>query len=152
MVYAFIVIILMLALAPLVSALPSKSQREKIALRDRARDLDLRVSIRRLPEPPPRFKFRSERELICYSRSVKRDIVETRRLLFVQMEGVWRQSEELDEPMHWLDELPPGVLLVTVSTCEIDFFWNEEGGVEALKKIAQAADSMLQIKINKKLN
>ena len=46
----------------------------------------------------------------------------------------------------WLDELPPGVLLVTVSPCGIDFFWNEEGGVEALKKIAQAADSMLQIK------
>ena len=146
MVYSLIIIILMLALAPLISALPSKSQRDRIALRDHASDLDLRVSIRRLPEPPPRFKFRCERELICYSRSVKKDILGNRRLLFAQTGGVWRQSEESDEPMHWLDELPPGVLLVTVSPCGIDFFWNEEGGVEALKKIAQAADSMLQIK------
>ena len=45
---------LAVVIAPLMSAMPSKSQRAKAALRDQARACNLRVSLRPLPPIPAR--------------------------------------------------------------------------------------------------
>ena len=66
MVYVLIVLGLAVVIAPLMSAMPSKSQRAKAALRDQARTCNLRVSLRPLPPIPPRFRFASDDEFACY--------------------------------------------------------------------------------------
>ena len=68
MVYVMIVLGLAVVIAPLMSAMPSKSQRAKAALRDQARTSNLRVSLRPLPPIPPRFRFASDDEFACYER------------------------------------------------------------------------------------
>ena len=52
MVYVLIVLGLAVVIAPLMSAMPSKSQRAKAALRDQARTCNLRVSCARYPYHP----------------------------------------------------------------------------------------------------
>ena len=68
MVYLLILLGLAVVVAPLMSAMPSKTQRAKAGLRDLARAHDLRVSLRPLPAVPARFRFEPEDELACYER------------------------------------------------------------------------------------
>ena len=73
MVYVLIVLGLAVVIAPLMSAMPSESQRAKAALRDQARACNLRVSLRPLPAIPPRFRFASDDEFACYERRLSAD-------------------------------------------------------------------------------
>ena len=71
MVYVLIVLGLAVVIAPLMSAMPSKSQRARAALRDQARACNLRVSLRPLPPIPPRFRFESDDEFACYEKRLR---------------------------------------------------------------------------------
>ena len=71
MVYVLIVLGLAVVIAPLMSVMPSKAQRQKAALRDEARDCALRVSMRPLPAIPARFRFTPDGELACYERRLQ---------------------------------------------------------------------------------
>ena len=141
MVYALIFLGLAVVIAPLVSVMPSKAQRRKAALRDRARELGLRVSLRPLPEVPPRFRFVPEGELVSYERLLPKSLQQSARCVrYVRCDGEWLRTSGETEAPDWLASLPDGVALVQLSEAAISIFWNEQGAIEDLECISQAIE------------
>jgi hypothetical protein len=135
--YLLILLGLAVVIAPLVSAMPSRSQRARAALRDQARALKLRVSVRPLPDVPARFRFSSDRELVCYSRLLPKSSSAVHpEQLFVRVADGWAITQGLAEPPAWLSQLPKGVSLVLLSDHAVSFFWDESEGVDGLRQIA----------------
>ena len=111
MVYVLILLGLAVVIAPLVSVMPSKSQRAKAALRDEARGLSFRVSLRPLPAVPPRFLLQVDTELACYERRLPRSSpVPNRGESFVCVEGAWWPTRGAGNAPDWLAELPEGAV------------------------------------------
>ena len=142
MVYVLIALGLAVVIAPLISAMPSKAQRRVAAVRDRAKDLGLRVTLRPVPAVPARFRFAPERDLACYqqiqSRS-KSELGEHRAYVFA--EGHWQPTQGASTAPEWLTSLPSGATLVEVSDRYLSIFWDEREGLEGLETIRQAIDS-----------
>lgn len=135
--YLLILLGLAVVIAPLVSAMPSRSQRARAALRDQARAYKLRVSVRPVPEVPARFRFSCDRELVCYSYLfAKSSAAHHGEQLFVRVSDGWAVTQGLEEPPLWLTKLPDGVPLVTLSDHAISFFWDESEGEDGLRQIA----------------
>ena len=143
MVYILIVLGLAVVIAPLMSAMPSKSQRAKAALRDQARACNLRVSLRPLPPIPARFRFASDDEFACYARRLSTSLhVAGRDDRFVSIEGEWSPTTGVSPAPTWLSALPPGAAFVELSEQTVSIFWNEKEGVEGLHTLSQAIDSI----------
>ena len=143
MVYVLIVLGLAVVIAPLMSAMPSKSQRAKAALRDQARALNLRVSLRPLPSIPPRFRFASDDEFACYEIRLPTSLhVAGREERFVSVDGEWSPTSGVSTAPEWLSALPSGVAFVEFSEQSLSIFWNEKEGIEGLNKLSQAIDSI----------
>ena len=143
MVYVLIVLGFAVVIAPLMSAMPSKSQRAKAALRDQARACNLRVSLRPLPAIPPRFRFASDDEFACYGRRLSRPLhVAGRDERFVSIDGEWSSTTGVSTAPKWLSALPSGVAFVELSEQTVSIFWNEKEGVEGLHMLSQAIDSI----------
>ncbi len=143
MVYVLIVLGLAVVIAPLMSAMPSKTQRAKAALRDQARACNLRVSLRPLPAIPPRFRFASDDEFACYERRLSTPLhVAGRDERFVLIHGEWSPTTGISTAPKWLSALPSGVAFVELSEQTVSIFWNEKEGVEGLHMLLQAIDSI----------
>ena len=142
MVYVLIALGLAVVIAPLISAMPSKAQRRVAAVRDRAKDLGLRVSLRPVPAVPARFRFEPERDLACYQQvqsRAKSELGEQRAYVFA--DGHWQPTQGASTAPAWLMILPLGASLVEVSDRYLSIFWDEREGLEGLELIRQAIDS-----------
>ena len=143
MVYALIVLGLAVVIAPLMSAMPSQSQRAKAALRDQARACDLRVSLRPLPPIPARFRFESDDEFACYERRLSPHLhLPGRDERFVSVDGEWSPTKGVASVPKWLSALPEGAAFIEFSEQTVSVFWNEEEGPTGLQKLSQAIDSI----------
>ena len=143
MVYVLIVLGLAVVIAPLMSAMPSKSQRAKAALRDQARARNLRVSLRPLPAIPPRFRFASDDEFACYERRLSTPLhLAGRDDRFVSIDGEWSPTTGVSPAPKWLSALPPGAAFVAFSEQTVSIFWNEKEGLDGLNTLSQAIDSI----------
>ena len=143
MVYVLIVLGLAVVIAPLMSAMPSKSQRAKAALRDQARACNLRVSLRPLPPIPARFRFASDEEFACYERRLSARLhVAGRDDRFVSVDGEWSPTTGVSPAPKWLSALPSGAAFVELSEQAVSIFWNEKEGLEGLNTLSQAIDSI----------
>ena len=143
MVYVLIVLGLAVVIAPLMSAMPSKSQRAKAALRDQARACNLRVSLRPLPPIPARFRFQSDDEFACYERRLSPHLYLTGRdERFVSVDGEWSPTKGVSPVPKWLSALPSGAAFVELSEQTVSIFWNEKEGPDGLRMLSQAIDSM----------
>ena len=143
LVYVLIVLGLAVVIAPLMSAMPSKSQRAKAALRDQARTCNLRVSLRPLPPIPPRFRFASDDEFACYERRLSAPLhLAGRDERFVSVDGEWYPTTGVSPAPKWLSALPSGAAFVELSEQTVSIFWNEKEGVEFLHDLSQAFDSI----------
>ena len=143
MVYVLIVLGLAVVIAPLMSAMPSKSQRAKAALRDQARACNLRVSLRPLPPIPARFCFASDDEFACYERRLSTSLhVAGRDDRFVSVDGEWSPTMGVSTAPKWLSALPSGAAFVELSEQTVSVFWNEKEGLEGLNTLSQAIDSI----------
>ena len=142
MVYVLIALGLAVVIAPLISAMPSKSQRRVAAVRDRAKELGLRVTLRPAPAVPARFRFKPERDLACYQQvqSQGKSALGEQRT-YVLANGHWQPTHGASATPAWLITLPPGAPLVEVSDRYITVFWDESEGLEGLETIRQAIDS-----------
>ena len=141
MVYVLIVLGLAVVIAPLMSAMPSKSQRAKAALRDQARACNLRVSLRPLPPIPARFRFASDEEFACYERRLSARLhVAGRDDRFVSVDGEWSPTTGVSPAPKWLSALPSGAAFVELSEQAVSIFWNEKEGLEGLNTLSQAID------------
>ena len=143
MVYLLILLGLAVVVSPLMSAMPSKAQRAKAALRDQARAHDLRVSLRPLPAVPARFRFEPEDELACYERRVPASGQnfggETHYLC---VDGQWWPTTGVEDAPGWLHYLPLGAAYVECRDESVCIFWDEKAGPEGLAKISQAIEIM----------
>ena len=143
MVYVLIVLGLAVVIAPLMSAMPSKSQRAKAALRDQARACNLRVSLRPLPPIPARFRFASDDEFACYERRLSTSLhVAGRDDRFVSVDGEWSPTMGVSTAPKWLSALPSGAAFVELSEQTASIFWNEKEGLDGLNALSQAIDSV----------
>ena len=143
MVYVLIVLGLAVVIAPLMSAMPSKSQRAKAALRDQARARNLRVSLRPLPAIPPRFRFASDDEFACYERRLSTPLhVAGRDDRFVSIDGKWSPTTGDSTAPKWLSALPSGAAFVALSEQTVSIFWNEKEGLDGLNMLSQTIDSI----------
>lgn len=141
MVYLLILLGLAVVIAPLMSAMPSKGQRRKAAIRDEARQHGLRVSIRPPPEIPPRFRFFPDTELVCYERLLPKALQVTgRQFRYVRIQADWQSVFDDFTPPDWIQRLPGGAQVVELSERNVSIFWDERGGPEALAQIAQAIE------------
>ena len=142
MVYVLIALGLAVVIAPLISAMPSKAQRRVAAVRDRAKELGLRVTLRPVPTVPARFRFAPERDLACYQHvhSQGPSALGEQRA-YVIADGHWQPTQGASAAPAWLTSLPPGASLVEVSERYISIFWDEREGLEGLETIRQAIDS-----------
>jgi hypothetical protein len=143
LVYLFILLGLAVVIAPLLSAMPSKGQRRKAAVRDQARQYGLRVSVRPPPEIPPRFRFATDTELVCYEKLLSKTLqLAGREVRFVRIGGVWQSI--LDEPTtpDWVLQLPDGVLVAELFERNVSIFWDERSGLEGLDQLNQAIESI----------
>ena len=143
MVYVLIVLGLAVVIAPLMSAMPSKSQRAKAALRDQARAFNLRVSLRPLPPIPARFRFELDDEFACYERRLSPHLQLTGRdERFVSVDGEWSPTKGVSPVPQWLSALPSGAAFVELSEQTVSIFWNEKEGPDGLHTLSQAIDSI----------
>ena len=144
MVYLLILLGLAVVVAPLVSAMPSKAQRAKAALRDQAGVHDLRVRLRPIPVVPARFRFEPEGELACYERrfpvSNQKSAGEAHYLC---IDGQWLPTTGVEDAPDWLHYLPLGAAYVECRDESISIFWDEKAGSQGLAKICQAIDSIV---------
>ena len=141
MVYVLIVLGLAVVIAPLMSAMPSKSQRAKAALRDQARACNLRVSLRPLPPIPARFRFELDDEFACYERRLSPHLQLTGRdERFVSVDGEWSPTKGVSPVPQWLSALPSGAAFVELSEQTVSIFWNENEGPDGLHTLSQAID------------
>jgi len=142
-VYVLIVLGLAVVIAPLMSAMPSKSQRAKAALRDQARACNLRVSLRPLPSIPARFRFESDDEFACYERRLPTHLHQAGRdERFVSIGGEWSPTIGVSSAPRWLSALPSGVAFVELSEQTVSIFWNEKEGPDGLNTLSQVIDSI----------
>lgn len=141
MVYVLIVLGLAVVIAPLMSAMPSKSQRAKAALRDQARACNLRVSLRPLPTIPARFRFESDDEFVCYERRLPPHLHQTGRdKRFVSVDDEWSPTSGVSPAPGWLSALPSGAAFVELSEQTVSIFWNEKEGPDGLHILSQVID------------
>ena len=141
MVYVLIVLGLAVVIAPLMSAMPSKSQRAKAALRDQARACNLRVSLRPLPSIPARFRFESDDEFACYERRLPPHLHQAGRdKRFVSVDDEWSPTSGVSPPPGWLSALPSGAAFVELSEQTVSIFWNEKEGPDGLHILSQVID------------
>ena len=143
MVYVLIVLGLAVVIAPLMSAMPSRSQRAKAALRDQARACNLRVSLRPLPSIPARFRFESDDEFACYERRLSAHLHQAGRdERFVSVGGEWFPTIGVSPAPRWLSALPSGAAFVELSEQTVSIFWNEKEGPDGLNTLSQVIDSI----------
>ena len=141
MVYVLIVLGLAVVIAPLMSAMPSKSQRAKAALRDQARACNLRVSLRPLPSIPARFRFESDDEFACYERRLPPHLHQAGRdKRFVSVDDEWSPTSGVSPAPGWLSALPSGAAFVELSEQTVSIFWNEKEGPDGLHILSQVID------------
>ena len=143
MVYVLILLGLAVVIAPLVSVMPSKSQRAKAALRDEARGRSFRVSLRPLPAVPPRFRLQVDTELACYERRLPQSSpVANPGESFVCVEGAWSPTQGAGNAPDWLAELPEGVVYAERVEQAVSIFWDEKMGSEGLSMLCQAIEKI----------
>ena len=141
MVYVLIVLGLAVVIAPLMSAMPSKSQRAKAALRDQARACNLRVYLRPLPSIPARFRFESDDEFACYERRLPPHLHQAGRdKRFVSVDDEWSPTSGVSPAPGWLSALPSGAAFVELSEQTVSIFWNEKEGPDGLHILSQVID------------
>lgn len=140
--YLLIVLIVMVALSPLIKAMPTRRQRRIADLRQAAAICGLFVQYRQSPlEPadaPPRvFYGRHRRREDCRVGGG----VSYRRLDpgWMPVKGEWPLTR-----IELLNTLPAGVSLASEDLQEAGVFWDEQGQQQDVERIDQVLKEMLE--------
>jgi hypothetical protein len=139
--YFLIILIVMVALSPLVKAMPTRRQRRIADLRQAAAISGLFVQYRQSPlEPadaPPRLFYgrhrRREDARIGGGVSYRHDAAG-----WMSVKGEWPPVK-----MNLLERLPTGVSLASEDLLEAGVFWDEQGQTEDVESIHWVLNEML---------
>ncbi|MFT7287154.1 MAG: hypothetical protein ACI87W_001266 [Halieaceae bacterium] len=133
--YLVIVLIVLLALAPLWHFMPSKRQRRQASLREQAALAGLFVEFRDIPLPPARKErlSASERQVLYYGRRLPASRSEPRSRAVWWREGdAWSALPPGAPPPGIVADLPLAVLAIGVAEDSCGIFWQEDGDAETV--------------------
>jgi hypothetical protein len=150
MVYLIIFIALAAVAGPLLSALPSKRQRQIARWRDVARGAGYQVRCREPSDIPPRLQRITDSALVCYAARRHRDQAKSLQqgLVTPQNSSLWVrtvvgwQSREDDPLPDWLESISTAVEVVALSPQEALVYWTERGNEEDLEQVLRVLDRL----------
>ena len=121
----WILVIVAVAVAPLISALPNQSQRYEAKIRAHAIQSGVTIKLEPPPEIPPRFRIDRDTALVAYRL----------RHATVPNEGVLS---------GYISELPAGAHIVTLSKHDVTIFWDERGDIDAVNAVVAGLHFFLE--------
>lgn len=137
MAYFLIAIVVLVALSPLLSMMPSRRQRELAKLRQAAASAGLYV---RFDTDLP-----GEREGVLYGCRRQRGDRPTALATYVRENAHWRpeNGQWADDRLALLADLPAGVSEIREDVAGVSVLWDEQGGPEEVQAIARVLRSLL---------
>ena len=141
-----ILLIIAVAIAPLLSALPTESQRYEAKVRANAINQGVIIKLESLPDIPARYRLPSKLSLIAYRlRRSKRDPRFEQPQLAVRTEGDWLSVPEEKVLRGGLLLLPDGAYIAELGVDYVSVFWDEKGDLEAVDKVANALVTLIDL-------
>ena len=145
--FVWIVVIVAIAAAPLVSAFPTKAQRYEARIREYAMQSGLLVKLVPPPTVPARFRVCLDSHLMAYQlRRPKPEPSLIEGALAVKSDSKWVSVPLERDLADLMPALPCGVHIAELSEFTVTLFWDEKGGREAVDCVAHALRSFLQYK------
>ena len=140
----WILVIIAVAAAPLVSALPTEAQRYEAKIRDHAMQSGLLVKLETPPDVPARFRVRRDNNLVAYRlrRSAPEPLF-TESVLAVKSDSRWVSVPLEKDLADLMPALPEGAHIAELSEFTVTLYWDEKGDVEAVDCVASALRSLL---------
>ena len=132
----WIILIIAVAVAPLVSALPSEAQRYEAKIRAYAMEQGITIKLGQTPEIPARFRLPAGLSLVAYRRRrPKRDQRFDESRLGVKSFGNW-VSVPLEKPvseafLSWAD----GAWIAELGVDYVSVLWDEKGDIDAVDAV-----------------
>lgn len=142
----WILLIIAVAAAPLMSALPSEAQRYEAKIRAHAMEQGISIKLGLTPEIPARFRLPSDLSLVAYRRRrLERDQRFDEPLLAVKSMGNW-VSVPLEQPISEpLMSLPDGAWIAELGVDYVSIFWDEKGDIDAVDTVITALDNFVSV-------
>ena len=142
----WILLIIAVAAAPLMSALPSEAQRYEAKIRAHAMEQGISIKLGLTPEIPARFRLPSDLSLVAYRRRrLERDQRFDEPLLAVKSMGNW-VSVPLEQPIiEPLMSLPDGAWIAELGVDYVSIFWDEKGDIDAVDAVITALDNFVSV-------
>lgn len=139
MAYGLIVLVVLLALAPLWHFMPTKRQQRQASLRETAALAGLFVEFRDLPLPARRLErlSASERQVLYYGFRLKASRGNSRSTRSWWRSGDnWEAVPRTGDPPAVAVEMPDSVLAIGLSESSCGCYWAEDGESETVQCIA----------------
>ena len=140
----WILVIIAVAAAPLVSALPTEAQRYEAKIRDHAMQSGLLVKLETPPDVPARFRVRRDNNLVAYRlRRATPEPLFTESVIAVKSDSRWVSVPLEKDLADLMPALPEGAHIAELSEFTVTLYWDEKGDVEAVDSVASALRSFL---------
>lgn len=140
----WILVIIAVAAAPLVSALPTEAQRYEARIREHALQSGLLVKLETPPDVPARFRVRRDSNLVAYRlRRVNPEPLFTQSLLAVKSDSRWVSVPLEKDLADLMPTVPDGAHIVELCEFTVTLYWDEKGDTEAVDCVADALRSLL---------
>ena len=140
----WILVIIAVAAAPLVAALPSEAQRYEARIREHAMQSGLLVKLATLPDVPARFRVCRDTNLVAYRlRRPKPEPFFTESVLAVKSDSRWISVPLEKDLADLMPTVPHGAHIAELSEFTVALYWDEKGDTEAVDCVADALGSLL---------
>lgn len=141
----WILVIVAVAVAPLISALPNQSQRYEAKIRAHAIQSGVTIKLEPPPEIPPRFRIDRDTALVAYRlRHAKADDRDRNSETAVRVGDVWLTLPNEGVLSGYISELPAGAHIVTLSKHDVTIFWDERGDIDAVNAVVAGLHFFLE--------
>jgi hypothetical protein len=143
----WILVIIAVAAAPLVAALPTEAQRYEVRIREHAMQSGLQVKLEAPPSVPARFRVCWDGNLVAYRlRRPKPESIFTESVLAVKSDSGW-VSVPLEKDLEDLmPAVPHGAWIAELSEFAVTLYWDEKGDTEAVDGVAGALRLLLDFR------
>ncbi len=143
----WILVIIAVAAAPLVSALPTEAQRYEARIRDHAMQSGLLVKLETPPDVPARFRVRRDSNLVAYRlRRATPEPLFTESVIAVNSDSKWVSVPLEKDLSDHMPTLPDGAHIAELSEFTVTLYWDEKGDTEAVDYVASALRSFLNFR------
>ena len=140
----WILVIIAVAAAPLVSALPSEAQRYEARIREHAMQSGLLVKLETPPDVPARFRLRRDSNLVAYRlRRATPEPLLAEGVLAVKSDSRWVSVPLEKDLADLMPTVPDGAHIAELSEFTVTLYWDEKGDTEAVDCVADALRSFL---------